>query len=674
MLSAALRAGASAVDVTPRQLPVIQNGGFLEATADRVVDPLHARCLVLDEGDVRLALVIVDSCMMPAEFCDQVKAQASTATQIPADRILIAATHTHTAPSVMDYCLGSRADASYAAYLPGRIVAAIVQANERLEPAEIGWSVVDAGEFTNCRRWITRPDKMLADPFGAMTVRANMHPGHQSPNFTGPTGPTDPWLTVLHVRRTDGRPLALLANFSMHYFSGHAGISADYYGRYAGLVQQRLAADDPHFVAMMSQGTSGDLWWGDYSRAQAENPRDIDGFAQGLVERTLAATNSIVYQSEVPLAMLERRFTLARRVPDAARLAWAHEVMRRMGDRRPQNQAEVYAEQAVYLHAHPDCDVVLQAIRIGDCGIAALPNEVYGLTGLKLKLQSPLTTMMNIELANGASGYIPPPEQHQLGGYNTWPARTAGLEVQAEPKMVEALLEMLEQLTGCPRNGVSEPAGAYARWTLQQQPLAYYRLAELSGDVARDASGQQHDAPLRGAFCFYLPGPASSAFAGDVINRAVHCVGGRLELPVALPPEWTAELWCWNGLVPDARATTGTIVSLGPWALTVTGSGAAQPGRLEAGGQIGSRSLDRYRWYHVAVIARGQRLEVYLDGERELEGKLPEIGSPAPPLVVGAAADNRANWEGRLDEVAIYPRALSAEEIRQHYGLTQSVR
>ena len=45
-----LRAGAAAVDVTPQQLPVIRNGGFLEAQDDRVIDPLHARCLVLDDG------------------------------------------------------------------------------------------------------------------------------------------------------------------------------------------------------------------------------------------------------------------------------------------------------------------------------------------------------------------------------------------------------------------------------------------------------------------------------------------------------------------------------------------------------------------------------------------------------------------------------------------------
>ncbi len=112
---------------------------------------------------------------------------------------------------------------------------------------------------------------------------------------------------------------------------------------------------------------------------------------------------------------------------------------------------EVYAKEAIYLHDEPSRELKLQAIRIGDMGITAIPNEVYAITGLKLKAQSPFDTTMNVELANGSEGYIPPPEQHALGGYTTWPARTAGLEVPAEPKIVAAVLKLLEQVAGKPR-------------------------------------------------------------------------------------------------------------------------------------------------------------------------------------------------------------------------------
>ena len=133
-------------------------------------------------------------------------------------------------------------------------------------------------------------------------------------------------------------------------------------------------------------------------------------------------------------------------------LRWAKAIVGRMGNRDiPNSLPEVYAKEAIFLHDEPRRELKLQAIRIGELGIAAIPNEVFAITGLKIKAQSPFETTMNIELANGSEGYIPPPEQHALGGYTTWPARTAGLEVQAEPKIVEAVLGLLEQVAGKPR-------------------------------------------------------------------------------------------------------------------------------------------------------------------------------------------------------------------------------
>ena len=106
------RAGAAQVDITPTTFPVINSGGFLERTADRAHDRLMSRALILDDGATRIALVVVDNLMMPQEMLDEVKRQASPATGIPPERMLISATHTHSAPSVMG-ALGSRADPLY---------------------------------------------------------------------------------------------------------------------------------------------------------------------------------------------------------------------------------------------------------------------------------------------------------------------------------------------------------------------------------------------------------------------------------------------------------------------------------------------------------------------------------------------------------------------------------
>src|ERR1044071_4461619 len=98
---AALRAGAAVVDVTPDRLPVIANCMFPERTANVVNDRLHARGLVLDDGTTKLAIVVVDSCMMPRELLDRAKKAAHESTGIPVENMLVAATHSHSAPSAM---------------------------------------------------------------------------------------------------------------------------------------------------------------------------------------------------------------------------------------------------------------------------------------------------------------------------------------------------------------------------------------------------------------------------------------------------------------------------------------------------------------------------------------------------------------------------------------------
>src|SRR5437762_13313030 len=75
--AAALRAGAYAQDITPTEFPVIVNGSFTEGTATKANDTLHARAIVLDEGTTRIAIVVVDSCMLPRDLLDDAKSRAN---------------------------------------------------------------------------------------------------------------------------------------------------------------------------------------------------------------------------------------------------------------------------------------------------------------------------------------------------------------------------------------------------------------------------------------------------------------------------------------------------------------------------------------------------------------------------------------------------------------------
>src|SRR6056297_129003 len=449
------RVGAAVVSVTPPELPVLVNGGMLTRSAKQVKTRVNARALALDDGRERIAIVVVDSCMMPRPLLDEAKAMAAARTEIAADRILISATHTHTAPSCMG-ALGTAADPSYGDYLQEQLATAVAAAEANLEPALVGWGSGRADAFTALRRWVRRPDRVELDPFGNRTVRANMHAANNWDDVIGPTGPEDPELAMISFQSPQGRPLAVLANFSMHYF-GDQPLSADYFGLFAEGLKERLtdAAKDPAaapFVGIMSHGCSGDIWRRDYALPPEQRPDPtIEGFAEGLLEIAMETYHDIEHRQPEGLAMAESRMRLNYRLPVQQRLEWAQRIVDELQGAPPETTTEVYAREQLLLQQRGDTEVVTQGIRIGEIGIATTPNETYALTGLKIKHQSPLPHTMVIELANGGDGYIPPPEQHRLGGYNTWAARSAGLEVMAEPKIAEACLGLLEQVADTPR-------------------------------------------------------------------------------------------------------------------------------------------------------------------------------------------------------------------------------
>ncbi len=682
----AFRAGAAMVDITPTHFPAIVSGSFLQRTANKVQDPLHARSLVLDDGANRIAIVIVDNLMMPRSVVDDAKQRAEKATGIPTSRMLVSATHTHAAPSVGG-ALGTGVDENYVTRLPAWIAEAVEAAVGNLAPAKVGWALACDSQHTNCRRWILRPDRIGTDPFGRRTIRAMMHPGYQNPNYVGPAGPEDPYLTVFSVKTPQDRPVALLANYSMHYF-GSAAVSADYYGRFCTKLAELIGAESlqPPFVAVMSQGTSGDLHWMDYS--QPRKSISIDQYAQEVAEVAYGAYETIKYHDWVPVAMAERKLTLRRRVPDEERLAWARKIAAEMKGHIPQNRPEVYALEQIYLRENPVRELKLQAIRVGDLGITAIPCEVYGITGLKIKAQSPLQPTMNFELANGSEGYIPPPEQHTLGGYTTWPARSAGLEVEAEPRIVETVLELLEEVAGAKRRSVTETKGPYAEAVLASKPVAYWRLGEFAGRRAVDCTDGKHDGIYEDGVALFLDGLPEPGLRGVLAHRAAHFAGGRMKAGVqGLSETYSIEMWFHSGMPSDARPVTGYLFSRGPdGARDAPGDHLGIGGTAGNAGKLffyngdtrrdvlaGTADIPMRSWNHVVFVRNGKSIRVYLNGNSDAEicGEVALNPEGTEAIFIGGRSDNLFNFEGKIDEAALYDRALSSEEMTAHYRAAQ---
>ena len=106
----------------------------------------------------------------------------------------------------------------------------------------------------------------------------------------------------------------------------------------------------------------------------------------------------------------------------------------------------VYAQRTIVQNDWPvKIPLPLQALRIGDVAIGGIPAEVFVETGLAFKQRSPFKPSFIISLNNGYYGYLPTPEHHKLGGYETW-LGTNRLEVDASTKILDHLLEMVKAM------------------------------------------------------------------------------------------------------------------------------------------------------------------------------------------------------------------------------------
>lgn len=670
------QAGSAAVDISPPAYPVRVNGMFTERSATRVLDPLFARSVALDDGETKIVFCVVDTCMVPRELIDKAKEEVHRKTGLSTARMMVSATHTHSAPAAMG-CLGSRMDPDYAKWLPGKIAECMIEALDGFEPARIGWASIDDWEHTHNRRWIFRLDRTGTDPFGARNIHANMHPGHLSSNVIGPSGPVDPELSLFAVQTPRGRPLALFANYSQHYY-GSGLLSADYFGAFCRHIARNLGqpSSEGPFVAMISQGTSGDLMWMDYGAARGR--QTMDQYSAEVAQYAMRAYRAIRWHDHLPLGMVEQKLVLDWRRPEEQRLAWARDRLTRLQGALPRSRQDIYAMEASILHECPKAELKLQSIRIGGLGIATLPNEVYALTGLKLKAHSPLESQLNIELANGAEGYIPPREQHTLGGYTTWPARTAGLEISSESRIVDTLLRGLEQVAGKPRKAEVLSSSAY----LDTGVRAHWPLDDLGGQTARANHELVHPAlRIHGKVAHYLPGVGSGSGCGEEqaltpsllnargeINRAMHLVDGYLESELALSGNFTIALWYWLGERSGASDREGTLLRL-PSGQTVTvRQDADHRCRLALGGAV-SKEAQRADEWNFAVLTHAEGLvHLYINGASTstLQGPLQDSKQLAIRFGEGL--------EGKLDEIAIWDRALSKDEqatLWQRSGLAE---
>lgn len=449
--AAELRAGAARACITP-PLDILMNGGVGPGRARHIHDDLFVRALVLDDGATRLAFAVVDTCLLDRPVFDEAKRLVQQHTDLAPEAVMMSCTHTHSAGSACGAHL-TDADEPYRRWLPGRIADAVRCAVNNLAPAQVAWGSGSVPQHVFCRRLLVKEGITYTNQLGFAGDRAKMNWDSPHPADGEASGPVDPELFLLSAQHADGRPLALLANYSLHYVgdvgSGH--ISADYFGVFADRIQQLLGVDrqDPPFIGILCNGTSGDVNNINPRVARPSQPpyTQIRRVAEDVVQEALRVVKGLTYRRDVALAARLAECGVATRRPSPAEVEHARQVMAGRTVEQLRSWTDNYAREQLLLAEYPaEVSMPLQVVRIGDLAVVGWPGEIFAVSGLDLKRRSPVKPLFNVGLANGWYGYIPPPEQFSLGAYETWRMRTSPLETNAIPKMTETFLEMLRRL------------------------------------------------------------------------------------------------------------------------------------------------------------------------------------------------------------------------------------
>ncbi len=454
-----LQAGAATSNITPEIGQEII-GGFVPYPSKHIHDELQARCLVLDDGQTKLALVVCDLLGIHRAVSTEARRLIQEKLGIPAECVMISATHTHSASSAMgqNRLMPDQTLDDYQRFVARRIADGVTRALNNRRPAQIAFGTAEAPEHVFNRRWHMRPGTVPPNPFGGGDL-VKMNPPAGSPNLVEPAGPTDPTVSFIAVRDRNGAMISVFAAYSLHYVGGvdAADVSADYFGIFCEHLKQLLATDRPNessvttanppFVAMMANGTSGDI-----NNINFRNPRpgkkpyeQMRFVAEDVAVKVHAAMAKLEYRDKLKLAARYREPEIAWRRPTPEQMKWAEETIA-AGPKNKSDLSFIYAERITRLAASPETTTVpLQVVRIGDVCLGTMPCEVFVEIGLDFKRRSPLPKSFMVELAHGYFGYLPTPKQHELGGYETW-LGTNRLEIKASDKLLEQLLEMAQEI------------------------------------------------------------------------------------------------------------------------------------------------------------------------------------------------------------------------------------
>ena len=449
-------AGFAERDITP-EIGMEAPGGYGKAYHKTLHDPCKVRAAVFDDGSQAVAIVGIDALGIRRDTVLKVRTAIQAKCGLPADNIMIGASHSHSSgplvwimPGEFDhaselvkklaYEQSTCVDPKYLATVETAIIAAVCEAHAKrvAVKAGIGKGIEDQVAFN--RRFKMRNGRSVS------------HPGLGNPEIIEPAGPTDPEVGVIGVwdSQDSKKLLGCVVHFTCHATTNPGGISANYVYYLEKVLQGYFGKD---CVVVFVNGASGDI-----TQVNNQNPYQqpaAERWAQFVGARIGAEALKVLTTIEpgqlTPLASRMKTWNIKRRPPAAERVQQALALVE-ANDPKVDAAEKTFAKETLMLEAllqtQPEAAVEVQAIQVGPALFVSNPAEYFCRNGLEIKAGSGFPFTFPVSLANGCVGYVPTREAFNPdgGGYETRLTSYSNLEITAGNQIRDAGLELARQL------------------------------------------------------------------------------------------------------------------------------------------------------------------------------------------------------------------------------------
>jgi hypothetical protein len=400
LFAADLQAGAAKVEITPPTGHAMWGyAARHDKPSEGVLDPLHARALVLAVGDEKIAIVSLDLGRAPTRDATAIiREKVKKAAGI--EHLFLCASHTHHGP-VLELDNWPDAKKPYVRDLEQKLADAIIEANKNLKPARIGVASKE------CK------------------LNRNRHSQLEEK-------PVDRELLVLRVEDADGKPIAHAVNFAAHATLQDAKLlkfSADYPGTLAAFVEKETGVP-----CLFLQGAAGDL---------SPNPGDEVGpekFGQALGREALALIKAIrcTAADKPTLQVREEDFQFK------SRLDLSKPLTRKLLSSAFFPELVAFYEREYRDGVRPHLTTALLDGRIGFVGVS---GEFFCGHSLSLKRRARLEHLFFLGYCNDYQQYFPTIEAAAEGGYGA-DALVSPVEIGAGERVMDRALIQLYKMRG----------------------------------------------------------------------------------------------------------------------------------------------------------------------------------------------------------------------------------